>query len=59
MDGWIYCMLLLNVYSNNMPASSAFSEEQLGSACMLRELVCLCLYVGQLSELAINFYCPT
>lgn len=60
VNGWTDVLYaFINVYSNNMSASSAFSADQLGSACMLRELVCLCLYVGQLSELAINFYCPT
>lgn len=57
--GWMYCMLFRKCLTYHMPASSAFSAEPPGSAGMLRELVCLCLYVGQLSELAINFYCPT
>lgn len=56
---WIHLLYALTKWLQQNKICCFLCILQLGSACMLRELVCLCLYVGQLLELAINFHCPT
>lgn len=56
---WIHLLYVFTKWLQQHKICCFLCILQLGSACMLRELVCLCLYVGQLLELAINFHCPT